>query len=297
MAMQPGALDFAHGVCKSGTKSRITRCGTLPLEATPKDLERVAHELGTESYQCLTVLEPSEYQLLLVEAPNVPAEELKTAVRWRIKDMIDYHLEDATIDVLDIPVDPAGGARAHSMYVVSARNDIIQGRIERFSRAHIPLSVIDIAETAQRNVASLFEVADRGLAFLYVGRENALLTVNFRGELYLARRIDVGMEQLVKMRHGGSDELVNRIQLEVQRSFDHLDRQYPFVNIAKLVLGPQPEDTGLEAYLSANLGIPVERADLGKVLDFVAQAPLEGDAAWRLFHVLGAALRDEQKVL
>lgn len=297
VSMQPGGFNFAHGVYASGKKCAITRSGSRAFEGPPKELERVAKALGVERYQCLTVLSPADYQLLLVDAPNVPSTELKNAVRWKIKDMIDYHLDDATIDVLDIPADPSSAGRGHTMYAVTARNEVIQGCIERFTSAHIPLSVIDIAETAQRNIAALFEPADRGLAFLYVGPGHALLTVNFHGELYLARRIDVGTEQLLKLQRGGSDELLNRILLELQRSFDHLDRQYPFLNIAKLLLAPEPSETGLATYLSANLGVAVEPANLASVIDFAPEAALEGDAAWRLFHVLGAALRNDVKKL
>ncbi len=295
--MQPGALTFAHGVCGPAGKCAIRRFGTRALGDSPKDVERVARDLGVDRYQCLTLLSPADYQLLLVDAPNVPAAELKTAVRWRVKDMLDYHLDDATIDVLDIPVDPSGGGRGHSMYAVTARNDIIQGCIERFTAAGMPLSVIDIAETAQRNIAALYEQADRGVGLLYLGPAHALLTINFRGELYLARRIDVGIEQLLSAGEGRRDEAMNRILLELQRSFDHLERQFPFVTIAKLLLGPEPRDTGLAAYLSANLDLPVEEARLADVLSFGPGAALDGDAAWRLFHVFGAALRNEVKTL
>src|SRR5258708_10044329 len=245
VSMEAGGLSFAHGVCAPSKKCAITRCGSRVVEPSPKEPGLVGKALGVERYQCLTVLSPTDYQLLLVDAPNVPSAELKNAVRWRIKDMIDYHLDDATIDVLDIPVDPSGAGRGHSMYTVAARNDVIQGCIERFTSAHIPLSVIDIAETAQRNIAALFEPADRGLAFLYVGPGHALLTVNFHGELYLARRIDVGVEQLLEMQRGGSAELLHRILPELQRSFDHLYRQYAFLNIAKVLLAPEPSETGL----------------------------------------------------
>jgi len=295
--MQPGALTFAHGVCGPAGKCAIKRCGTRELGASFKDADRVAKDLGVDQYQCLTLLSPTDYQLLLVEAPNVPIAELKTAVRWRVKDMLDYHLDDATIDVLDIPVDPAGGGRGHSMYAIAARNDIIQGCIERFTAARIPLSVIDIAETAQRNIAALYEPPDRGVGLLYLGPAHALLTINFRGELYLARRIDVGIEQLLSAGEGHRDEAMNRILLELQRSFDHLDRQFPFVTMAKLLLGPEPRDTGLAAYLSANLDLAVEPASLSDVVSFEPGAPPEGEAAWRLFHVLGAALRNEVKTL
>jgi MSHA biogenesis protein MshI len=294
VSVQPAAISFAHGVGGAAGSCSITRCGTRAMDGTPKDFERVTKELGLEGYQCLTLLPATDYQLLLVDAPNVPALELKTAVRWRIKDMIDYHVEDATIDVLDIPADPSGASRGHSMYAVAARNDVIQGCIERFTTAHVPLSVIDIVETAQRNIAALFEPPNRGVGFLYLGAAQALLTITYRGELYLARRIDIGIDQLTG---SGRDELMGRIVLELQRSFDHLDRQFPFVAMAKLVLGPEPRDTGLAAYLAANLGLPVEQPPLGQVIGFAPGAALEGDAAWRLFHVLGAALRHETKAL
>jgi MSHA biogenesis protein MshI len=297
ISLQPGVLNFAHGRRDSGGKCTIARCGTRAVDESFKDAEKVAKELELDNYRCLTVLSPNEYQLLLVEAPNVPPAELKTAVRWRVKDMLDYHVEDATIDVLDIPPDPSGSSRTHSMYAVAARNGVIQTWIGRCEAARIPLSVIDIPETAQRNIAALFEPPDRGLAFLYVGSSHALLTINFRGELYLARRIDITVEQLLDGSEAVQEDAKDRLLLELQRSFDHFDRQFPFVGLAKLVLGPEPGDTGLAGYLSQNLGIPVEEGRLGDVLELGPQVALVGDEAWRLFHVLGAALRSEAKAL
>src|ERR671915_2525186 len=123
----------------------------------PKSLERVAREFNVKRFRCTTLLKPAEYNILLVEAPAVKPEELKAAVRWRIKDMLDYHVDDATIDVLDVPV-PAGPVqRAHYMYTVAARNDTVRATIDRFTAAGVPLSVIDIPDTAQRNVAALLE--------------------------------------------------------------------------------------------------------------------------------------------
>src|SRR3954468_15159777 len=249
ISMQPGAMHFAHGARDAAGKCSITRCGTRALDAAFADAESVAKELETDRYRCLTLLAPHEYQLLLVEAPNVPAAELKTAVRWRVKDMLDFHVEDATIDVLDIPPDPSSANRSHSMYAIAARNDVIKGCIGRFAAAHIPLSVIDIGETAQRNIAALFEPPGRGLAFLYVGASHALLTINFSGELYLARRIDVAADQLTSPSQVLREDARGRILLELQRSFDHFDRQFPFVGPAKLMLGPEPAGAGMTDYL------------------------------------------------
>ena len=265
--------------------------------AEPKSLERAAREFGVKRFRCTTILKPQEYHILLVEAPAVKPEELKAAVRWRIKDMLDYHVDDATVDLLAVPPNPAGGERAQSMYAVAARNEVIQACIGRFDAARIPLTVIDIPETSQRNVAALFERDERGLAMLYLGREQGLLTINFRRELMLARRIEVGAQELVAASGAAREELFQRVLLELQRTFDHFDRQFAYVPITKLMLAPDAEETGLLEYLAANLDVPVERARLSAAIDFGSGAELEPEQEWRLFHLIGAALRHESKAL
>jgi len=222
---------------------------------------------------------------------------LKTAIRWRIKDMLEYRVEDATVDLLEVPRNPAGGERGHSMYAITARNDVIQACIGRFDSAHIPLSVIDIQETAQRNVAALFESDERGLAMLYLGQDQGLLTINFRGELVFARRIEVGMQALTSASGGGREEQFQRILLELQRTFDHFDRQYAYVPIAKLMLAPEPAETGLLEHLAGNLDVPVERVRLAGAISFGSRAEVGPEEEWRLFHLIGAALRYESKAL
>lgn len=297
VSLRPGEMSFVHGQAVPGGPPVIDRCGTRALEGEYEGMEQLAKELDIGRYQCSTLLAPGEYQILLVDAPNVPQAELKTAIRWRIKDLLDYHVDDATVDLLAVPPNPAAGERAQSMYAVTARNELIQACIGRFQAARIPLTVIDIPETSQRNVAALFERDERGLAMLYLGRDQGLLTINFRGELMLARRIEVGVQDLAAASGGAREEQFQRVLLELQRTFDHFDRQFTYVPVAKLMLAPDPEESGLLEFLASNLDIPVERARLSATIDFGAGAELGPEQEWRLFHLIGAALRHESKVL
>lgn len=289
VSLQPDRMHFAHA-SRAGDRYVLTRHGTERI-GSEKDFHRTVKELAFERYDCLTVLPPSEYQLLVVDAPDVPIAEMKNAARWKIKDMIDYPVAEATIDVLQIP-DRRSEARAKSVYTVAAKNHTVRSCMERFSRLGLRLSVIDIVETAQRNIAALLEPPEGGVAMLYVGKEQVLCTVNFQGELYLTRRIDVGLDELEKLAHSSSDEAKNRILLEVQRSFDHLERQFPFVNVAKLVIAPTPADIGLQGYLAENLDIPVEEVRLDELLERAPGVELDRESAWRLFHLVGASLRE-----
>lgn len=264
----------------------------------PKSLERVAKEFGARRFACTTLLKPADYQMLLVDAPAVKREELKPAIRWRIKDMLDYHVDDATIDVLDLPL-PAGAAgRPHQMYAVAARNDTIRATIARFETAGVPLSVIDIPDTAQRNVATLFPLENRGAVALTFDRHGGLITAVFDGELYLSRRLDIGATQFDEAGEDERARLLDRILVETQRSLDHCERSFPFFSLGRVLLGPAPEAWGLRAHLAANLYLPVEPLDLSQV----ARLP-SGSAAWdeaqsaRWLKLIGAGLRVEKRAL
>lgn len=269
----------------------------LPIGAA--QMEKIGKDLHASNYSCTTLLNAGEYQLLTVEAPNVPQEELKTAIRWRLKDMLDFHTDDATIDVMDIPVDKNAPARNHSMYVVAARNQTIQQRQQLFTDAKMPLNVIDIPELAQRNIAQLVEPEGRGIAFLTFGAESGLLTLTYGGELYLSRQIDVRLQQLDNYDESQKNEWYDRVTLELQRSLDHFDRQFHFITLAKMVLGPMGQGgRGLQKYLADNLHLPVEALELESVLDISRTPELrQPESQQRYLLTLGAALRLEEKVL
>jgi MSHA biogenesis protein MshI len=260
-------------------------------------LARAVRDTQAGNFTGSTLLAGGEYQLLQVEAPNVPQDELKTAVRWRLKDMLDFHIDDATIDVLDIPVDKAAGNRAHSMFAIAARNSLIQSRQDMFAEAEVPLSVIDIPEMAQRNISALLEPEGRGLAMLSFDAAGGLLTVSYNKELYLARHFDVTLamlqEQDLERRHAAFD----KIALELQRSLDHFDRQYHFISISRLMLAPTGVPS-LQDFLSAQMYMPVESFGLGDVFDLAEAPGLHAPAEQvRQFLTLGAALRHEELVL
>ena len=297
IALSEGELRFVHGRHAPSGKSSIARFGSAQFEAKPGAVERLAKDLQFDHHQCATLLRPGEYQMLVVEAPTVPQAELKSAIRWRIKDLLDYHVDDATLDVLDIPPESGQAGRNHSMYAVAARNEVIRERVKAFETAHIPLTAIDIPEVAQRNISALHETEGRGAALLYFNNEFGLLTVTCGAELYLARRIEVGLAQILGAAVEARADLLARVVLELQRSFDHFDRQFRYVPVAKLLLGPEPEETGLYEHLKANLDMPVERIDLVERLSFNGQGSPDAATQWQLFHLIGASLRHEAKAL
>lgn len=268
----------------------------LPGEPDSGVLEKAGREGQAGNYRCTTLLGGGEYQVIMVEAPNVPKDEMRTAIQWRLKDMLDFPVGDATVDVLEIPLDAALQGRAQqSMFAIAARNSVIGPRQKLFFDAKIDLGVVDIPEMAQRNISAMLEPEGRGVAMLSFGPDGGLLTVSYRGELYLSRRFDVTLDQLLEPDHERKHAVFDRITLELQRSLDHFERQFSFVSVSKLVLAPSAV-LGLDEYLSSNMYMPVETLDLASVLDFSRTPELLDKAMQqRFFLLLGAALRMEAK--
>lgn len=298
ISLQDDGVYAAHVTRPAGARPIVELATFQAIDGSSQDqgLEKLGKEVGASSYRCSTLLRSGDYQMLSVEAPSVPAEELKSAIRWRIKDMLDFPVDDATIDLLNIPADTHGSNRAQAMYAVAARNGIVQARQELMAKARIPLTAIDIPEMAQRNLSALLAQEGRGLAFLSFGSEGGLLTVTYRGELYLTRRIDLPITQLQQAYGDALAACHERITLELQRSLDHFERQYGFITVARLVLSPMGEvGEALRNYLSSNLYVAAETLDLAGILD-VSRVPelASVQTQQRYLLTLGAALREEE---
>lgn len=291
-----GELTAVLGDAGGAGRPAVRQYAVRAVDEASSGLQHAARDLGASHYQCATLLAPHEYQIVMVDAPNVPRDELKTAIRWRVKDLIDLHIDDVTLDILDIPVPKDGATRNHTMYAVAGRNDAIQSAINRFENADIPLTVIDIPETAQRNIAALYEEPERAVALLHFGENEGLLTINYAGELYFTRRFEFPFAQLNADDEMSRDDARGRVLLELQRSLDHFERQFRSIPVAKLLVAPEPFATGLADYLAAESGFPVQRIDLNDVIDFDG-GPLDARLQWRLFHPIGASLRQEVKAL
>jgi MSHA biogenesis protein MshI len=290
----------AHFVQMKRARDQITvvMCEYFPMEnVTSAALEKIVKELRLSSFQFTTLLAPDEYQILMVDAPNVQEDELKTAIRYRIKDSLSYRVDDATVDVLQIPGAKNAGNRPQSLYAVAASNDTIQKCISLFEKARINLSVIDIPEMAQRNIAALYEAEGRGLAMLTFDQRGGLLTFTCDGELYLSRRLEITSGQLQDANETVRQQYFDRVELEVQRSLDYFDRQFHHISLNHMLVCI-PDGVGLIKLLADSLGLPVEALNLAQVMDIDAvPALLENEFLTEALPALGAALRQERRAL
>jgi MSHA biogenesis protein MshI len=267
---------------------------TASLSVQAAEIAQLVRSLGLEHNLCATTLALGNYSLLFVEAPDVPPTELRAAIRWRVKDLIDFHIDDAVIDVFEVPDQKATGKNA-MMYAVVARASVVRQQIGLLTGAGLNLEVIDIPELALRNIASLLPEDVAGVALLYLSSRNGLITLTRQGTLYLSRRIETGWEMLA----GDQDKMeskLDRVVVEIQRSLDYYESHFMQPAITNVVVTPLPDGLdGVAEYLGDQLGVPVRSMDIGSVID--AEQALSRDVQSRALVAIGAALRQETVAL
>ncbi len=280
-----------HG--KAGAKLQSCKFETIATEDSDAMAKLFKRE-GLDKEPCSTLLEIGEYQLLIVDAPDVPPEELRAAVRWQVQDLIDFHTDDAVIDVFDSP--PGGPAETRKqMYVVIVPAETVKQRIDLLENAGAKLGSIDIPELAMRNIAALLPEDETGLVTLKFNPHQCLITLTYQSTLYLTRSIDFGYLDLQEVA-SNPYQLVHRLALEIQRSIDFYEQHYhkaPIKAVAMLAL-PITIDS-LDEMLQQTLGMTVRTITLTDILDF--EHNLDQDSSASCLMAAGCALRSDASAL
>lgn len=273
--------------------------------------------------EAIALLEPADYQILKVDTPHVPHEELKAAARWQIKELVDVDIAQLTLDVMHVGGDVERAQR--QLFVVAARNSAIQALTEGAAGIHPEIGIVDVWETALRNLltrqARVDGLAERACAAIHIDTAHSMLIVCSGDELYYTRRIEADASLLARARGhqpeadvqdlplgfeyqpGGAFDAASAqespLVVELQRSIDVWERSWPELPLARLYVITADHAPEVAALIQRELG--QRTLALDPLAAFAAQAPLpEGDAHEALaacLPLLGAALRTESRQL
>ncbi len=152
--------------------------------------------LGLKGVDATFMLRSDQYQLLQIDTPNVPVEELRAAARYQVREMLQTHVDDVTIDVMRVGDGQQKGAGAGHSFVVAATNVVVKTTLDFAASLDCRVSVIDIQETAQRNLQTAMAMRDGSLerasaALILAEGQQAVLTISANEELFYTRRFDV----------------------------------------------------------------------------------------------------------
>lgn len=227
------------------------------------------HNLG--EYDCHLVLPGDNYRRINVETPAVPENEIIEAIRWKIHELIDFPVDAAVIDYYPTPT-PIRANSSKMLEVIASPIDIVMEQIEKCANAGLRLKVIDIQETALRNLAVHTPENQRGIALLYLLEFSGTLLIQKEATLYVSRKFDIGYKKLGLDDPYSNDcaaaNAHNNLALEIQRSLDYVESYYGIPPISALAVIPLAENThNLLDSLSSNLGVAARMIDLSTIID------------------------------
>ena len=274
-----------------GDQPRIVEQFTLsqsfqsPLEA----LESLLSNHSLPALPLFITLGYEYYSLLLVDAPEVPASELKEAVGWKVKDLISQPLEDVIVDAFLLPDDAYRG-RMKMTYVAVVDKKNIAAMVKACEKQNCCLLGIGINELSMAALTTLSTQPGRGTAVLYLNEKGGTINLIENDCLYLSRSIELELGRDTEISSEDSFDKVDSLALDIQRSLDYYESQIGKAGVSQLLLVSGSE--GIHQWcdlLKERLQIPVALASLpmGEVADEIENIQLAGMIA----PAFGAALR------
>jgi MSHA biogenesis protein MshI len=261
-------IAFIHALLNSSSSSsaiQILQCDFLPCSARENRTSVLSHYVAEHKLQeslCSCILNPYDYRLLLLESPNVPPTELKRATQFLIKDLVDYPIEQAAIEIFSLPIRKG---QKDKVYVVATPLSCLQEIFQITKEAKLRLCDIDITELSLRNLLFLLNQQDKtqSNALLFIAREVLYLLVVYEDQIGLVRPVG----KIGAFQQENKASAFSGLASEIQQSFTYYQSQTTDVLPAKLFVVPHVFfNQEFQQKLSQSLTLGVSSLDLNQLV-------------------------------
>jgi MSHA biogenesis protein MshI len=284
-----GSLALAVVRRPADGKPELVESLRQPLGADIQtSLRATLDKLGLKRTRTCAVLDSADYQVVQVEAPEVLPSELRAAIRWRLRDAIGFSVDEAAIDIFEIP-EPARRTPQKMLFAVAARDTAVQRVVSALKPAARGFDAIDVPELCLRNVAALLPQDQKGVAVLALNEQFVQLVITRQNVLYVTRRIDLRRGLSLD---GDSSIDASALALELQRSLDYYESHFDQTPIGDLIIAPpHAQAESLATALRAEVSLRISLLDVREHCVVARSGEILSD--WPSLMALGAALRQD----
>jgi MSHA biogenesis protein MshI len=257
-----------------------------------KDLQHLLKRQQLTKHRLAICLDRSRFNLSMIEAPAVAPSEISQALTWKVKDLIDFPLDQLVLDYVNVPATKSAAAM---VYAVTSNEVSIEELVNEVNQAQGALERIDIPPLALQNLASRVGFADEGVALLNLTHQDSQLILGRGEKLYLSRGVGTLCSQLgtgglpVTQLH--SHRQLDDLLLDIQRSLDYYDSFFVDPPIHHLVI-PRIDALydDLIDFLDQNLAIDVRGLDLNELIVPGPDLDLPAEHIGEMTLAIGAAM-------
>lgn len=253
-------------------KGQIDLCEFIACEESErfKQVKKFVakHSLG-KNLDVNLILPPPDYRTLTIDAPDIEPSEYHHAAAWLVKDLLDYPVTEADIDLFPMP---AGEQK--KLYLICARQSVIRGYISEFQKLHMNLMGTETIELALRNLLLLKQV-DNCLLMFKTDYFTGVMIYKHQ-TIYLVRSIRADLDE---MSH-------RKLITELKRSLDYFKNQTKEEPPQKIILTPNLlVYDHLQEHLTNQFNMSIEYID---PRELVTMPELDDDANARCVIAIGA---------
>lgn len=256
LEVRADGIAWASATENNASVSGFAEC---PPAKRSSALNQLVHDHGWQGNRATLILPLDQYGVFQLERPEgLNDVELADALRWKLKDILDYSPSEAVCDVFPFPSDASRGGD-DLVNVVAARKSMASELVKLVMDSGLVLEKIDIAELALRNFASELDPKGYGIALVHMRDAYGQMIICKGPVLYLSRRLDVTASDL---RDASLQEnAVQSLALEIQRSLDYFESQLGQVPPRAIQLVARDAILPLTAMLSAYVATPINSID------------------------------------
>ena len=246
-------------------------------------------ELHLTGQSCRLILAPNLYQLVLMDALNVPEAEMAKALKWNLKGLIEYPLDDIAMDAFLVPPHGVSNQQKKAFVAVTPLSKLRE-KLALFDAAYLSIAEVSIAALALKNLCTLIPDFNEGVSLVMsLDQDHCQLHVFYQNALYLVRALPVSATLL---RDNPAHQ--EATLLEIQRSTDYCLSALKLPEPRRICFTPEfHQATHLIEYLQKEQTKPVYLMDLNHLLPL--KTPLGAAEQERLFYSIGGALHEVEE--
>ena len=220
-------------------------------------IQALHNKCELEGNACL-VLNEAQSQVVQIDKPSLPANEMNSALKWQIKDLVSISPNNMVVDYYDAPLLAGGKERIN---VVCAPLNELKTLVETTEQGAVKISEITTQEFAFAKL--LAPQDDANLLVCQQPNEEIVLIIVKQQKIFFQRRLrgfsQIGAKSVEEL----SFSIIDDIGLEIQRSTDYFERQLKQAPIKAIkVLLPIALENIFVEKLAENSIVPVSLLEL-----------------------------------
>ena len=251
-----------------GSKEQIGFMGYL--EANPEEKNYENHlatyleQHGLKGKQAISSLEDPSLKIRKIELPKMPESDLKEAIKFKMRDVIDGTISDYIIrySILEAP---QVGAKIINYVGYAIKKESVKNLSKLLEKCNLPPSFIEPAIISlSAAVENIYPSENEWVGFADLGVKKSFFGINGKNRFHFSRPLHgISLSHILS-----PEEYHQKLAVEIQNTLDTFSVTFKIDQLDRIFIVGGGGSVDLANYLSTNLAIktiffnPIEELNL-----------------------------------